>query len=177
MLLAERVKSLVREIPDFPRQGIAFKDLTPVLEYPKVSGEIVEAIASHFKDHQIDAIAAIEARGFLFGILLAQQLNIPFIPVRKEGKLPYKKINQRYNLEYGTAGIEMHEDAVLPGWRVLVHDDLLATGGTAGAAALLVEALGGVVAGFSFIINLPALKGEKNLKERFACDTHYLIQY
>ncbi len=177
MLLAERVKSLIREIPDFPRQGIAFKDLTPVLEYPRVSSEIAEAIAVYFKDHKIDAVAAIEARGFLFGFLLAQQLNIPFIPVRKEGKLPYKKINQKYSLEYGTASMEMHEDAVMPGWRVLIHDDLLATGGTAGAAALLVEALGGIVAGLSFIINLSSLKGEKNLKERFACDTHYLIQY
>lgn len=177
MQLADTIKSLIREIPDFPRQGIAFKDLTPVLEYPQVSGEIASAIAGYFKDHRIDAVAAIEARGFLFGILLAQHLNIPFIPVRKEGKLPYKKINQKYNLEYGTASMEMHQDAIVPGWRVLVHDDLLATGGTAGAAALLVEALGGVVAGFSFIINLSALEGEKVLKERFACDTHYLIQY
>lgn len=177
MLLAERIKSLIREVPDFPRQGIAFKDLTPVLAYPQVSDEIVQAIASHFKDQQIDAVAAIEARGFLFGFLLAQQLKVPFVPVRKEGKLPFKKINQKYNLEYGTAAMEMHADALMPGGRVLIHDDLLATGGTAGAAALLVEALGGVVAGFSFIINLSSLKGEKNLKERFACDTHYLIQY
>lgn len=177
MQLEDQIKSLIRDVPDFPKPGIIFKDLTPLLERPDVVRQIVPALASAYRDESVDAIAAIEARGFLFGFLLAQELSIPFIPVRKEGKLPYKKQRQEYALEYGHAAIEMHEDAVQPGWRVVVHDDLLATGGTADAAGRLIQQLGGEVAGFSFIINLAFLGGESLLTKRYNGPTHYLIKY
>lgn len=177
MQLGDRIKSLIRDVPDFPKPGIIFKDITPLLEQPQLSRDIVKEIAKQFAGQKIDAIAAIEARGFLFGMLIAEELQIPFIPVRKEGKLPYRKITQSYALEYGTASMEMHEDAIEPGWRVLIHDDLLATGGTAGAAGFLVKKLEGVVAGFSFLINLSFLSGEKKLLNEFSCQSHYLIQY
>lgn len=177
MQLADRIKSLIRDVPDFPKPGIIFKDITPLLEQPQLSRDIVKEIAKQFVGQKIDAIAAIEARGFLFGMLIAEELQIPFIPVRKEGKLPYRKIAQSYALEYGTASMEMHEDAIEPGWCVLIHDDLLATGGTAGAAGKLVEKLKGVVVGFSFLINLSFLSGEKKLMKEFSCQPHYLIQY
>ena len=125
--------------------------------------EIVQEIVGNFKSQRIDAVASTEARGFIFGSILAHELNCGFIPVRKAGKLPFKTRAQKYDLEYGSATIEMHEDAVKPGWRVLVHDDLLATGGTAGATRDLIQGLGGTVAGFSFLINLSFLPGEKNL--------------
>lgn len=139
--------------------------------------EIVKSLGEHYKNESIDAVAAIEARGFLFGFLLAQSLKVPFIPVRKEGKLPYKKITQEYALEYGSAVMEMHEDAIKKGWRVVIHDDLLATGGTANAAGQLVKKLGGTVAGFSFVVNLDFLGGRVLLEKNYDCKTHYLIQY
>ncbi|HTE31966.1 MAG TPA: adenine phosphoribosyltransferase, partial [Chryseolinea sp.] len=137
----------------------------------------VREIVVHFKDARIDAIAATEARGFIFGSVIAYELGCAFIPVRKAGRLPYQTKQQKYDLEYGSAVIEMHVDAIKPGLRVLVHDDLLATGGTAGATANLVEALDGIVAGFSFVINLSFLPGEKLLKERFGLIPHYLVSY
>lgn len=177
MLLEETLKPLLRNVPDFPKPGILFKDITPLLGSPSARRKVVEAIAQHFKDHNIEALVAVEARGFIFGSLIAQELSIPLVPIRKAGKLPYKKIEEEYSLEYGTASIEIHQDAFAPGTRVLLHDDLLATGGTASAAGHLVQQLGGVVAGYSFIINLTFLAGEDILKRRFNVDPHYLVKF
>lgn len=177
MLLTDSIKSLIRDVHDFPKPGIVFKDITPLLESPLIVKRVVAAMAKQYEGRTVDAVAAIEARGFLFGILLAQKMNVPFIPVRKEGKLPYKKISQSYTLEYGSASIEVHEDAVTPGWRVVVHDDLLATGGTANAAGQLIQRLGGELAGFTFIVNLSFLSGESVLRKHYECSTGFLIKY
>ncbi|GAB1446043.1 adenine phosphoribosyltransferase [Flammeovirgaceae bacterium] len=177
MQLTDSLKSLIRDVPDFPKPGIVFKDITPLLNDPQIAREVVEALAAPYYVKEVDAIAAIEARGFLFGFLLAQELKVPFIPIRKEGKLPYKKVTEKYALEYGTAIIEMHEDAVKKDWQVLIHDDLLATGGTANAAAQLIQRLGGKVLGFSFIVNLEFLKGRRMLERKYNCTTGYLIEY
>jgi adenine phosphoribosyltransferase len=177
MSLEEEIQPLLRNVPDFPKPGVLFKDITPLLSNPAARRKIVEAIALHFSSMNIHALAAVEARGFIFGSLIAQELNIPFIPVRKVGKLPFKKITEEYSLEYGQASIEMHTDAFPAGCRVLLHDDLLATGGTASAAGRMVQQLKGVVAGYSFIINLSFLPGEKLLKERFEIEPHYIIKF
>lgn len=177
MQLEQTLKSLLRDVIDFPKPGIVFKDITPLLANPPVRRRVVEAIAAHFSKERIDVVAAVEARGFIFGMLIAQELNIPFVPIRKSGKLPYKKIHQDYALEYGIASIEMHEDALKSGARVLIHDDLLATGGTAAAAGTMIGRLKGEVAGFSFIINLAFLPGEDILTQQFGQKPHYLISY
>ncbi len=177
MTIEERLKSLVRDVHDFPKPGIVFKDISPLLANPAARLEVVETIVRHFKPVLPDAIAAIEARGFIFGMLIAEGLNIPFVPVRKSGKLPYKKISQRYSLEYGTAEIEMHEDALPKGSRVIIHDDLLATGGTAAAAGKMVQHVGGKVVGYSFLINLSFLPGETKLKNEFGVQPHYLASF
>ncbi len=177
MLLSEKLKQTIRDIPDYPKPGIVFKDITPVLADPSLINEIAEALASPFKGLPIDAVAATEARGFIFGSILAKQLNCRFVPVRKAGKLPYKTRAQDYALEYGTATIEMHEDAIEPHWNVLVHDDLLATGGTAGATAALVKSFGAKLVGFSFVINLTFLPGEKMLQEHFDLAPKYLVSF
>jgi len=177
MQLEQTLKSLLRDVIDFPKPGIVFKDITPLLANPPVRRQVVEVIADHFSKEHIDVVAAVEARGFIFGMLIAQELNIPFVPIRKSGKLPYKKIHQDYALEYGVASIEMHEDALRLGARVLIHDDLLATGGTAAAAGNMISRLQGEVAGFSFIINLAFLPGEGVLTQRFGQKPHYLISY
>ena len=163
MNLEEKIKSTIRDVADFPKEGIIFKDITPVLANAQLCSEIVDALVEHYKDQKLDAIAGIESRGFFFGFLLANRLGIPFIPIRKAGKLPFKTVSIVYALEYGTAKIEMNVDAVTEGMRVLVHDDLLATGGTAAAAAELIKAQGGEVAGFGFMVNLDFLNGSKNL--------------
>ena len=134
MSLEARIKSVIRDVPDFPKPGILFKDITPMLADHKLVKDVITAFANQYKGQKIDAIAAVEARGFIFGSILAQELQCAFIPMRKSGKLPYKTISQEYALEYGTASVEVHEDAIQKGWNVLVHDDLLATGGTASAA-------------------------------------------
>jgi adenine phosphoribosyltransferase len=171
------IESLLRDVPDFPKPGILFKDITPLLSHPVARARVVDEIAAHFHAQDIEAVAAVEARGFIFGSLIASAMQVPFVPVRKEGKLPYHKIKEEYSLEYGTASIEMHTDAVDPGMRVLIHDDLLATGGTASAAGTMIQRLGGVVAGYSFVINLAFLPGEKILEERFGVKPHYLVRY
>lgn len=173
----ENIKLLLRDVPDFPKPGILFKDITPLLAEPQARKSVVDTIAGHFRDKQIDAVAAVEARGFIFGMLIAEALDVAFVPVRKAGKLPYHKIREEYDLEYGKAVIEMHMDALKPGSRVLIHDDLLATGGTASAAGNLIRKLGGVVAGYSFIINLAFLPGEKILTDKFGVQPHYLVRY
>jgi len=177
MLKEESIKALLRDVPDFPKPGILFKDITPLLAEPEARKLVVTEIANHFRDQKIDAVAAVEARGFIFGMLLAEALDVAFVPVRKAGKLPYHKIREEYDLEYGKASIEMHVDALKPGSRVLIHDDLLATGGTAGAAGNLIHKLGGVVAGYSFIINLAFLPGEAILTNKFGLRPHYLVKY
>lgn len=157
--------------------GIIFKDITPLLADAKVRQETIEALIEQARALKPDVIAGVEARGFIFGMLIAQGLHIPFVPIRKKGKLPYKKVEQSYALEYGTAEIEMHEDAFPKGSRVVIHDDLLATGGTAAAAGDLVKKIGGVVAGYSFLINLSFLPGEKKLSEQFDVEPHYLVRF
>jgi adenine phosphoribosyltransferase len=177
MQLSEKIKRSIREVKDYPKPGIVFKDITPILADPGLRKEIVESLVQEFRSQKIDAVASTEARGFIFGSILAYELGCPFILVRKAGKLPYQTRAQEYNLEYGTAKVEMHIDSIQPGWRVLVHDDLLATGGTAGATADLIQSFNGIIAGFSFIINLSFLPGEKNLTERFGAKSHFLISY
>lgn len=163
MSFTERLKSAVRNVKDFPSPGILFKDITPVLHDPKLCYEVLQEFVKSFPDEKPDAIISIESRGFMWGMMLAQHYNVPFIPVRKAGKLPYKTIKQAYSLEYGTASMEIHVDAIKPGWKVLVHDDLLATGGTAAAASNLVKRSGGEVMGFCFLIELSFLNGRDKL--------------
>jgi adenine phosphoribosyltransferase len=177
MTLEDRIKHVIRDVQDFPKPGILFKDITPMLADHKLVKDVIGAIAAQYKNQKIDAIAAVEARGFIFGSILAQELQCAFIPMRKSGKLPYKTISQEYALEYGTASVEVHEDAIQKGWSVLVHDDLLATGGTASAAGWLVQQLGGTVAGFSFLINLGFLQGEQKLLKEFNVQPKYIIRY
>ncbi len=159
-LIAE---SLVRDVPDFPKPGILFKDITPVLHSPAAVKEIVDKFADHAEDLKADVVVGVESRGFILGMPLALELELPFAPVRKLGKLPAKTITEEYALEYGTNTVEMHEDSITPGQRVIIVDDLLATGGTAAAAARLVERLGGVVVGFQFMIELDFLEGRQAL--------------
>ena len=175
--LQEKIKSAIRDIPDYPKPGIIFKDITPVLADPLLVSEIIADQLTAWQGKQIDAVVAVEARGFILGSLLAQALKCPFIPVRKVGKLPYKTLSQEYALEYGTASVEIHVDAIKAGQRVLIHDDLLATGGTACAAGDLVCRLKGEVAGFSFLVNLDFLPGAKNLEERFGVKPYFQISY
>jgi adenine phosphoribosyltransferase len=177
MQLEAKIKSSIRDVQDYPKPGIIFKDITPVLAKPELVREIVKNIVSKYADLRIDAIAAIEARGFILGSIIAHELNCRFIPIRKLGKLPFRTLSQEYTLEYGSTSVEMHEDAVQDNWRVVIHDDLLATGGTAAAAAELVKRLGGEVIGFNFLINLSFLPGEKNLKEKYGIDPYCLVSY
>ena len=163
-MLQQKIKNTIRDVPDFPKEGILFKDITPILHQPALCTEIVNAFADALKGKKIDAVVGIESRGFLFGFMLANKLNIPFIMVRKAGKLPYKKIAHEYDLEYGSAKIEMHEEEIREGWNVLIHDDLLATGGTAEAAAKLITMQGGAVAGFAFLVELDFLEVRKKLE-------------
>jgi adenine phosphoribosyltransferase len=171
------VKYCIRDVPDFPRPGILFKDITPLLYDIKARAIVVDLLAAEYLDKKVEVVAAIEARGFLFGMMLAERLQVPFVPIRKAGKLPYQKKSASYSLEYGTATIEIHDDAFVPGTRVLIHDDVLATGGTAGAAATLVRDMGGALVGFSFIINLAFLPGSVNLLSQFGVEQHSLLTY
>lgn len=177
MLLEEKIKSAIRDVIDYPKPGIVFKDITPVLANPDLLRLTVDEMAKRFRHQHVDAIAAVEARGFILGGILARELNCSFIPVRKVGKLPYTTVAEKYTLEYGTAAVEMHVDAIQKGWNVLVHDDLLATGGTAAAAARLVKQSGGRVAGFSFLINLSFLPGYERLSREFGVNPDCLVTY
>jgi adenine phosphoribosyltransferase len=146
-MIEQQIKSAIRDIPDFPKPGIVFKDITPILKDPALCENIVEAFVEQLKGIRIDVVAGVESRGFLFGLTLACKLGVPFIPVRKAGKLPYAIKQKVYDLEYGSATIEMHTDAFEPGQHILIHDDLLATGGTVTAASELINEMGGIVAG------------------------------
>jgi adenine phosphoribosyltransferase len=164
MNLEEKIKSTIRTIPDFPKPGIMFKDITPLFYDQQLCNEITEGFLRKLKGMKLDAVIGIESRGFLFGFMLANKLNIPFVLVRKAGKLPYITVSHEYILEYGTSKIEMHTDAIKEGWNVLIHDDLLATGGTAEAAAHLVKKMKAKVAGFTFVVGLDFLEGNVRLK-------------
>lgn len=177
MQIQEKVKNVIRDVIDFPKPGILFKDITPVLANTTLVHEIVQDLVREFKPQKFDAIVGIESRGFIFGSLLAYELKCPFIPVRKAGKLPFSTISESYDLEYGKATLEIHQDALHSGAKVLIHDDLLATGGTAIAAARLVNKLGARAEAFSFLINLSFLHGEKTLFKEFGVNPHYLISY
>ncbi len=176
-MLEDEIKDAIRDVQDYPKPGIVFKDIIPVFDNPALVRKIVKALVEEYADKKIDAIASVEARGFIFGSVLANELGCRFLPIRKAGKLPFKTRSQSYALEYGTATIEIHEDAVKPGWRVLVHDDLLATGGTAAATADLIKSFDGVLAGFSFLVNLSFLPGEQKLKDQYGLQPHCLVRY
>ncbi|GAB3919861.1 adenine phosphoribosyltransferase [Mucilaginibacter myungsuensis] len=162
-MIAQQIKTAIRDIPDFPKPGIIFKDITPILKDPALCDGILDAFIAQLGDTKVDVVAGVESRGFLFGLSLAQRLGVPFVPVRKAGKLPYERKKKVYELEYGTATIEMHTDAFEPGQHVLIHDDLLATGGTVTAASELIQEMGGVVAGFSFVVALGFLNGRQKI--------------
>lgn len=175
-MLEEKIKSVIREVKDFPKDGISFKDITPVFRNPALCADIVGEFQKRIAGTSVDAVVGIESRGFLFGFLLAQKLHVPFILVRKAGKLPYEKIAYEYDLEYGSSKVEMHIGEIKEGWNVLIHDDLLATGGTAKAAAELVKMQQGNIAGFTFVIELNFLNGKKSLK-KYSENTISLVNY
>ena len=163
MIKEATVKDLIRDVPDFPQPGIIFKDITPVLQNAKAFNDVINSMTECVKEMRPDVIVGIESRGFILGAPISLELDAGFIPVRKVGKLPYDTITAEYSLEYGSNAVEMHRDAIKPGMRVAIVDDLLATGGTAKAAVDLVEQLQGKVVGLSFLIELEFLKGRKNL--------------
>jgi adenine phosphoribosyltransferase len=157
------LKKYIRDIQDFPKQGIGFKDITPLLIDPNARQETLELLLSTLKDKQINKVIGVESRGFFFGILLAEALNVGFVPVRKPKKLPFETISATYDLEYGTDALEIHIDAIQKGDRVLIHDDVLATGGTAKAVCELVERLGGEIVQCNFLMELTFLHGRDKL--------------
>ena len=162
-MLSDKLNKTIRDVPDFPKPGIIFKDITPIFHNVDLCHEITDTLAEEALKRGINAIVGIESRGFFFGFTTAQKLNIPFVPIRKAGKLPYQTDSCEYQLEYGTAKIEMHIDALMPGWKVMIHDDLLATGGTVSAAAELVKKQKGIVDCYSFLVELSFLNGRKKL--------------
>lgn len=172
--LEEEIKALIRDVPDFPQKGVIFRDITPLLKEPRVVGKIIDRFEEFAREKGIEVVAAIESRGFIFAMPLCLRLGVPFVPIRKEGKLPWKTVKETYELEYGTATVEMHEDGISQGQKALILDDLLATGGTALAGARLVEKLGGKVAGIAFIIELTYLNGREKLKNY---DVLTLVRY
>jgi adenine phosphoribosyltransferase len=162
--MTDPIREAIRNVPDFPKPGILFKDITPLLQDPALGKLIVQRFIEKVGSTKVDAILGVESRGFLFGYMLAVEMGIPFVPVRKSGKLPWKTIGVDYALEYGTARIEIHDDAIKPGMKVMVHDDLLATGGTAGATAKLVRMMKAEVSAFTFVVELDFLEGRKHLQ-------------
>lgn len=168
------LKQYIRDIPDFPKKGILFRDITTLLQNRDALKGTIDMLTDHYQNKAIDQILGIESRGFIFGAPLACRLGTGFIPVRKPGKLPHDKEQVEYQLEYGTDRLEIHKDALKPGQRVLIIDDLLATGGTAAAVGQLVKKLDAEVAGFGFVIELSFLNGRDKLK---GYDIHALVQY
>jgi adenine phosphoribosyltransferase len=169
-----RIRQLIRDVPDFPKSGITFKDITPVLSDPPAMHAVVDAMAEHWKGTRVDKVVGIESRGFLFASPLAYVLGSGCALVRKPGKLPWKTIREVYALEYGTDALEMHVDAIAPGERVVVVDDVLATGGTASAAGRLVTRQGAEVLGYTFVIELGFLNGAERLGRE---KVHTLVRY
>lgn len=168
------IRKKVRTVPNFPKQGIMFRDITPLLQDPFIRQYIIMAIKEHFKNKKIDVIVAAESRGFIFGSILAHELYCSFVPLRKPGKLPHKTIKQEFKTEYSVDAFEMHADGIRKGQNVLIVDDLLATGGTAEAAVKLVKKLGGKIVGLAFVIDLLYLNGKSKLK---GYDVFSLIKY
>ena len=158
------LKSIIRTVPDFPKKGIMFKDITPLLSDAAAFRYVIQQFLNRFRNKGVTVVASAESRGFIFGSVLAYELGVPFVPLRKPGKLPYKKIRQEFQTEYSTDAFEIHEDAIKKSDRVLIVDDLIATAGTAKAAADLVEKLLGKVVGFAFVIELSFLNGRKKLE-------------
>ena len=165
---------MIRDVPDFPKEGIIFKDITTLIKDPQAFKEAVDVLGDPYVGQEIELVVALEARGYIFGAPIALKLGAGFIPVRKAGKLPAEVLREEYELEYGTDAVEMHRDAIQPGQRVLIVDDLIATGGSAAATARLVERLGGEVVGVAFLIELAFLKGVEKLKDY---DVFTVIQY
>jgi adenine phosphoribosyltransferase len=161
----ERLKALIRDVPDFPQPGIVFKDITPLLADENAFSSVIDLIVVHYGRGNIDKVVGIEARGFILASPIAYHFGAGFVPVRKEGKLPWESEREEYQLEYGTAVLEIHRDAIRPGERVLIVDDVLATGGTALATARLVERLGGKVMGIACLIELSFLRGREKLRD------------
>jgi adenine phosphoribosyltransferase len=159
------LKTFIRDIPDFPTQGVVFRDITPLLSDPEAIKYTEEALLDLLGEVKIDKVVGMESRGFFFAPMLASRLNAGFVPVRKPGKLPYKTIRQDYDLEYGTDALEIHADAIIEGDRVLVHDDVLATGGTANATCKLIEKIGGEIVQCNFLLELDFLNGKDRLME------------
>lgn len=170
------LEELIRTIPDYPKPGIMFRDITTLLSDPIGLKKAIKGMAKPFEDGKVDAVAGIEARGFILGGAIADRLECGFIPIRKKGKLPWKTIGQEYTLEYGVDVIEIHEDAVEPGSRVLIVDDLIATGGTAEAAVKLIQRSGGNVVGATFIVDLPDLGGMQRL-DALGIPHHALVAF
>ncbi|MCI0705883.1 MAG: adenine phosphoribosyltransferase [Ignavibacteriae bacterium] len=164
----------IRDVPDFPKKGIVFKDITTLLQNPEAFRKALNIFYERYKDEKITKIAGVESRGFIFGAALASKLGVGFVPIRKKGKLPAERIKEEYVLEYGTDSIEIHTDAIHKGERVLIHDDLLATGGTIQAGCKLVERLGGEIVSLAFLVELTFLKGRDKL-HRY--DVFSIIQY
>jgi|SRR5690554_3307497 len=162
----EQMEQYIRNIPDFPRPGIQFKDITPLLGNNGATEICIQKFIDLLEGQKIDKVVAIESRGFFFGILLAQRLKVGFVPIRKPGKLPYNILMESYNLEYGMDSLEIHEDAIKKGDKVLLHDDVLATGGTARAASNLIEKLGGEIVQCNFLIELESLDGIQKLQNQ-----------
>ncbi|HEX7899179.1 MAG TPA: adenine phosphoribosyltransferase [Planctomycetota bacterium] len=172
--LASKVKSLVRDVKNFPKKGIVFKDITPILRDGVTFDRVLAALEAYGRNRGVELVAGIESRGFIFGAAVAARLEVGFVPIRKQGKLPWKTIRQSYALEYGKDTVEMHKDAVSKGQRVLIIDDLLATGGTLIGAAKLIEKVGGVVAGCGVVVELGFLDGRKKLGKR---DFFTIVKY
>ncbi len=175
-MISQKIDLAIREVPDFPKPGINFKDITTLLLDAELSSDIISSFIDRLKGKKIDAIVGVESRGFLFGFLLAHKIGIPFIPIRKSGKLPGETLKCQYDLEYGSAEIEIHKSDIQKGWNVVVHDDLLATGGTACAAAKLLDILEVNITGFAFIVNLQFLNGAERIK-KYSNNIITLIDY
>ena len=170
----EDLKKIIRDIPDFPKKGIIFKDITPLLQNPALFKKAVDKLCEHFKNKDINVVVSIESRGFILGAVIAYKLGASFVPVRKKGKLPHQTYSADYELEYGQDTLEIHQDAVGKGDRVLIIDDLLATGGTLSAVVDLIKKTGAEIAGIGFLIELTFLKGRQKNKD---CDIFTLIKY
>jgi len=175
-MIQEKLDKVIRTIPNFPKEGISFKDITPLLLDSCLTNDIINEFIGRLEGIDVDAIVGVESRGFLFGFLLANKMEIPFIPIRKVGKLPGETLQYKYDLEYGSAEVEIHKNDVQKGWNILIHDDLLATGGTASAAAELVLQLGCNISAFTFVVNLDFLNGKKEIKE-YTNNIISLIEY
>ena len=161
-----QIKDSIRSIPGWPIDGVIFRDITTLMQDPEAYRNTCDVFYNRYKDLNIDKVVGIDARGFVFGAVLAYQLNVGFVPVRKKGKLPYKTVSEQYTLEYGKNTVEMHEDAITEGEKIVIVDDLIATGGTIEAAVKLVKKLGGDILECAFIVELPELKGREKIKDQ-----------